>query len=200
VVQVIVETARLVIRPWTHDAADLARLTDLYSRPEVTWFIGPLRAPSRETVDRWRERMRADHRQIVSAMEVRATGVIAGTVLYKPLPGEHHMEVGWHLHPDSWGNGYATEAGRAAVERGFRLGVPEVFAVVRPDNPRSQAVCKRLGMRHLGRTGRYYDMDLELFHLAGPSRKDAQRPGVGDAAYDRRSTGRRGATGSAIDL
>jgi RimJ/RimL family protein N-acetyltransferase len=167
---VILETERLVIRAWTHAAEDLARLTDLYSRPEVTRFLGPFRGPTRHVVDRWRDRMAEDRRQIVAAMQVRTTGVLAGTLLYKPLPGEHHMEVGWHLHPDSWGNGYATEAGRAAVGRGFRLGVPEVFAVVRPDNPRSQAVCRRLGMRHLGRTSRYYDLELELFHLAAPQR------------------------------
>jgi RimJ/RimL family protein N-acetyltransferase len=167
-VSVLLETARLVIRPWTHEPGDLARLADLYSQPEVTWFLGPFRGPAGKAVDRWQERMREDRRQIVAAVEVRATRVVAGTLLYKPLPGEHHMEVGWHLHPDSWGHGYATEAGRAAVDRGFELGVPEVFAVVRPDNPRSQAVCQRLGMRHLGRTGRYYDMDLDLFHLPAP--------------------------------
>jgi RimJ/RimL family protein N-acetyltransferase len=175
-VRVILATERLVIRAWTDDPADLDRLADLYAQPEVTRFLGVFREPAREVVERWRRRMAEDHRQIVAAMEVRATGEIAGTLLYKPLPGEHHMEVGWHLHPDSWGHGYATEAGRAAVDRGFRLGVPEVFAVVRPDNPRSQAVCRRLGMRHLGRTGRYYDMALELFHLPAPGRSRRSRP------------------------
>jgi RimJ/RimL family protein N-acetyltransferase len=167
---VILETERLIIRPWTTEPADLIRLGDLYSRPEVSRFLGPLLGYPDELVARWQDRMIGDRRQIVAAMEVRATGVVAGTVLYKPLPGEHHMEVGWHLHPDSFGRGYATEAGRAVVERGFRLGVPEVFAVVRPDNRKSQAVCRRLGMRHLGRTGRYYDLVLELFHLLAPPR------------------------------
>jgi len=171
----IFETERLLIRAWSHDVADLARLSDLYSRPEVTRFLGPNRGAPAELVDRWRALMAVDPRQVIAAIQVRDTGVAAGTVLYKPLPGDHHMEVGWHLHPDAWGRGYATEAGRGAVERGFRLGVPEVFAVVRPDNQRSQAVCRRLGMRHLGRTGRYYDLTLELFHLPAPELRGSHR-------------------------
>jgi RimJ/RimL family protein N-acetyltransferase len=184
---VIFETDRLVVRAWTQDPADLARLTDLYSRPEVTRFLGPIRGSPAEVVDRWRDLMAADPRQVIAAIEVRATGRVAGTVLYKTLPDDHHMEVGWHLHPDAWGRGYATEAGRAAVDRGFRLGVPEVFAVVRPDNPRSQAVCRRLGMRHLGRTGRYYDLTLELFHLPAP---DLRRDPPSVRAAGRSSTKR----------
>lgn len=161
----IYETERLVVRAWTDDVADLARLADLYSRPELTRFLGEFRDNLTEVLTRWRDRMAGDPRQVVAAIEVRDTGTVAGTILYKPLPGVEHMEVGWHLHPDAWGRGYATEAARGVVKRGFRLGVPEVFAVVRPDNHRSQAVCRRLGMRHLGRTTAYYDMELELFQL-----------------------------------
>ena len=42
-----------------------------------------------------------------------------------------------------------------------RLG--EVYAVVRPDNTKSLAVCRRLGMTALGRTSKYYETELELF-------------------------------------
>ena len=56
------------------------------------------------------------------------------------------------------------------IARGFRIGIPEVFALVKPDNPRSQAVARRLGMRHLGRTTRYHETEYELFHLAARAR------------------------------
>jgi RimJ/RimL family protein N-acetyltransferase len=172
-VSVILETERLILRAWTDDPDDLARLWDMYTRPEVTRYLGAFRGPPDKAVDRWRERMTEDSRQVVAALQTRDSGLVVGTVLYNSLPGEHHMEVGWHLHPDSWGHGYATEAGRAVVERGFRLGVPEVFAVVRPENARSHAVCRRLGMRHLGLTRRYYGMELDLYHLAAPRRNGA---------------------------
>jgi RimJ/RimL family protein N-acetyltransferase len=38
-----------------------------------------------------------------------------------------------------------------------------VYAVVRPDNTKSLAVCRRLGMEALGRTAKYYETELELF-------------------------------------
>ena len=98
-----------------------------------------------------------------------ADGSVAGTVLFKPLPnGVGEVEVGWHLHPDSWGHGYATEAARAVIERGFGAGVPEVYAVVRPGNQASMAVCARLGMQPLGRFRRWYDVELEAFRLMAP--------------------------------
>jgi RimJ/RimL family protein N-acetyltransferase len=160
------ETERLIIRPWSHEPDDLDRLVDLYSRPSLVRYIGWMREPVGQLVDEWLGRMAADQRQVIGAIEVRETGVVAGTVMYNLLPGDHHMEVGWHLHPDSERHGYATEAGAAVIARGFRIGIPEVFALVKPDNPRSQAVARRLGMRHLGRTSRYHGTELELFHLA----------------------------------
>jgi RimJ/RimL family protein N-acetyltransferase len=162
------ESGRLILRPWTHDPDDLDRLVDLYSRPSLVRFLGVVREPVGTLVDDWRKRMESDPRQVIAAVEVRSTGIVAGTVLYNLLPGDHHMEVGWHLHPDSEGHGYATEAGRAVIDRGFALGVPEVFALVVPKNLKSQRVCRRLGMSHLGRTTRYHDTEYELFHLVAP--------------------------------
>ena len=41
----------------------------------------------------------------------------------------------------------------------------KVLALTDPDNARSQAVCRRLGMDHLGKTSQYYGLALELFEL-----------------------------------
>jgi RimJ/RimL family protein N-acetyltransferase len=162
-------TARLRLRPWTASAADLARLTDLYTRDEVSRWIGgtPTVAPD-ELVARWATVHALDDRYGCWAIEA-GCGPPAGTVLFKPLPnGVGEVEVGWHLHPDSWGHGYATESARAVIERGFETGVPEVYAVVRPGNDASMAVCRRLGMAPLGRIRRWYDVELEAFRLMAP--------------------------------
>ena len=56
-------------------------------------------------------------------------------------------EVLWALHPDAWGNGYATEMARAALAYGFDTpGLNLIFAITLPDNLASQAVMKRLGL------------------------------------------------------
>ena len=167
--QVRLRTDRLCLRPWTTSAADLARLTDLYSRAEISrWVGGTPSVPPAELVSRWGQVHALDDRYGCWAIEC-ADSSIAGTVLFKPLPnGVGEVEVGWHLHPDSWGHGYATEAARAVIQRGFDAGVPEVYAVVRPGNRASMAVCARLGMQPLGRLRRWYDVELEAFRLMAP--------------------------------
>jgi RimJ/RimL family protein N-acetyltransferase len=176
----VYETERLVIRPWTHDESDVDRVFDTYSRWEVARWLGatPRALTAREeaaaAVDRWAGRASADGRFGVWAIEVRDTGsaagggrrnTVAGTVLLVNLPDSEEIEVGWHLHPDSWGHGYATEAARGAIAKGFAEGLDEIFAVVRPDNERSLAVCRRLGLAHLGPSDRWYGQTLELFRI-----------------------------------
>jgi RimJ/RimL family protein N-acetyltransferase len=166
----VLRTERLRLRPWTTSPADLDRLADIYGRPEVTRWLGgsPTLAPA-ELVARWAEVHARDPRFGCWAIEPLGGAPVAGTVLFKPLPnGVGEVEVGWHLHPDSWGHGYATEAARAVIERGFAAGLPEVYAVVRPGNDPSLAVCRRLGMAPLGRMRRWYDVDLEAFRLMAP--------------------------------
>lgn len=162
-------TERLTLRAWTTSPGDIARLSDIYGREEITrWVGGTPSVPPAELVSRWAQVHALDERYGCWAIEC-ADGTLAGTVLFKPLPnGVGEVEVGWHLHPDSWGQGYATEAARAVVDRGFGAGVPEVYAVVRPGNEASMAVCRRLGMQPIGVFRRWYDVELETFRLMAP--------------------------------
>lgn len=58
------------------------------------------------------------------------------------------VEVGWRLHPDVWGRGYATEAARAALhEASATLGLDVVCSVPETRNTASVRVCERLGLR-----------------------------------------------------
>lgn len=172
-------TERLVIRDWIEEPADLARIFDIYSRSEVVRWLGapglPLTEPS-QALDwvRIRRARYARHggRYGSWAIQRREDGVVVGSVLLKPLPGRDEtretddIEVGWHLHPDCWGHGYATEAARGALELAFAAGIGEVYAVVNPGNVASMAVARRLGMRHIGRrTDWYGGEELETFLL-----------------------------------
>jgi len=57
------------------------------------------------------------------------------------------VEVGWRYPESSWGQGYATEAGRAALDYGFDvLGLDEIVSFTTVANTRSRAVMERLGM------------------------------------------------------
>ena len=57
------------------------------------------------------------------------------------------VEIGWSLVREAWGQGFATEAARAAV--GFNeLGFQVILSYTVPANVRSRRVMERLGMRH----------------------------------------------------
>ena len=172
------ETERLVVRGW--HLSDVAAFFDIYRRWEVARWLGS--APrALETLDeaearvtRWSELNRSADGERRWAVERREDGRVLGTALLLRLPdGDGEFEVGWHLHPDAWGHGYATESARGAVDWGFGRGLSEVLAVVRPGNTASTAVCRRLGMEPLGLTSRYYGTELELFRLG---REMAEEP------------------------
>jgi RimJ/RimL family protein N-acetyltransferase len=59
------------------------------------------------------------------------------------------IEIGWHFERSSWGRGYATEAAAALLLHAFVTGVDRVVADIVPDNRRSRAVAKRLGVHRI---------------------------------------------------
>jgi RimJ/RimL family protein N-acetyltransferase len=174
----VLETDRLVIRPWRHDEAD--RLYDFMRRMEVArWLSKPPRPmqdrkEAIERIERWAAVLDHDSRFGAWAVVERTSGVPAGTVLFKPLPdGDGEIEIGWHFHPDSWGRGFASESARAVLARGLAQGVDEVWAVTDLDNRPSIAVCRRIGMRLLGITHRWYHERNTMFWIGA---RGDQRP------------------------
>ena len=158
------ETARLLVRDWT--AADAPVALDLMSRVEVMKWLGD--GPpnlckdlddARARIERWRG---CDDPPLgFWAIEVADGGTlhgrVIGSVLLVPLPnGDGEVEIGWHLHPDAWGHGYASEAALPVLRRGFEGGLEEIHAVTHLTNEPSQAVCRRIGMEHRGVTDKWY--------------------------------------------
>jgi RimJ/RimL family protein N-acetyltransferase len=134
-----ITTDRLVVRPWRLDEAD--RFFDIYRRPEVVRWLGtePMqnRREAIETIQRNLARLAADCRFGSWAVVDRSSGVPVGSVIFKALPnGEGEIEIGWQLHPDSLGKGYASAAAAAVLKRGFADGLREVWAVTHLDDHR----------------------------------------------------------------
>ncbi|MCB9850096.1 MAG: GNAT family N-acetyltransferase [Phycisphaerales bacterium] len=93
-------------------------------------------------------------------------GALVGSIVLKPLPECSEIEVGWHLGRFAWGKGYATEAGQAAIAYGFaKLGLDVIYAITLSTNTRSMNVCRRVGMKHLGKTDKYHGIVTELFAI-----------------------------------
>jgi RimJ/RimL family protein N-acetyltransferase len=163
------ETPRLTIRPWSHDVAD--RVLDIQSRMEVVNWLGEAEPVLMKDLDEAHERIDRYHRRSEApplgfwAVEVRETGVVAGSVLLLTLPNadDGEVEVGWHLHPDSWGHGYATEAATTVITHGFDAGLPEIYAITHTTNAASQAVCRRLGLDDLGVMEKWYEGESRVY-------------------------------------
>lgn len=148
-----IETERLRLERWDR-RAHAAGLAAMNADAEVMEFINggvPLtRVESRITSDRVAAHWRTYGFGLWALIE-KLTGRMVGFAgVCHPLwlPGwERAVEVGWRLHRSAWGRGYATEAGRAALEYGFGgLGLAQIVAFIHPDNHRSLAVAGRLGL------------------------------------------------------
>lgn len=167
-----IETARLSLRPPC--AEDLGFVLDLYSRPEVVRYIGTGEVQTTQPqalarIERYRSFF-GPHTGIW-LIETHDAAPL-GFALLKPIPfstgidqAEEDIEIGWHLHPDGWGHGYATEAAQALIDFAHTTGLSRLVAVTHPQNAASQAVARRLGMRHEGLSARYYETTCELFTL-----------------------------------
>ena len=140
-------------------------MLDILSRVEVTKWLGdgPPKimkdlTEAHAKIDTYAERS-ASPPLGQWAVERVADGVVLGTVLLLTLPNDEHgeVEIGWHLHPDSWGHGYATEAAAAVLRFGFEGGLPEIIAVSHTYNEASKAVMRKLGMTDLGVVEKWYD-------------------------------------------
>jgi RimJ/RimL family protein N-acetyltransferase len=160
--EVVEETERLRLRLFRQD--DLPLLCAMNADPEVMrWLGGPMTAEQTLTrAEASQARFQAVGRGMF-AVERRADGTFLGIAGLNRLdwyPDE--IEVGWRLRPEFWGQGYATEAGRAWIARAFRvLGAPRVISVADVPNLRSLAVMRRLGMR-LDHHARLKDGDEEF--------------------------------------
>jgi RimJ/RimL family protein N-acetyltransferase len=143
-------TERLLLRRWREE--DRRPFATLNADPAVMeFFPAPL---DRDRSDELFERIELGferHGFGLWALEVRRSGEFVGFTGLAVPPFEAHfmpaVEVGWRLARSAWGNGYATEAGRASLEHGFgELGLEEIVSMTAVGNRRSRAVMERLGM------------------------------------------------------
>ncbi|TWD79180.1 RimJ/RimL family protein N-acetyltransferase [Kribbella amoyensis] len=145
-------TDRLLLRGWTE--ADREPFAALNADPAVMEHF-PARMTRAES-DGLIDRVSAGHAERgfgLWALEVRDTGRFIGfTGLAVPSFEAHFLpavEIGWRLSKDAWGNGYATEAARAALAYGFGpAGLAEIVSFTATTNLPSQRVMQRIGMSH----------------------------------------------------
>lgn len=151
-----IRTERLTLRPMTLD--DVDDIHAYQSLPEVCRYL--LFEPrTREAVAEkvafysTALSLEKDGDFLQLALELPATADAPARVIgdsYFSVKSVSNLggEIGWTMHPDFTGQGYASEAATAVLDLAFtRLGLHRVAADLDPRNEASIALCRRLGMR-----------------------------------------------------
>ncbi|MBD8871072.1 GNAT family N-acetyltransferase [Nocardioides donggukensis] len=192
-----VRTARLTIRPAT--AADAEPTWAFRRLPEVARWITAAPGDAAAYAEHFREPER-----LAKTLVIEHDGEVVGDLMIAIEDGWGQAEVaervrgvqaelGWVLHPEHGGQGYATEAVAALVRVCFEeLGLRRVIAQCFADNESSWRLMERLGMRReqhtvresLHRSGRWLDgygyaQLSEEWAAAQSSAESASSPGAG---------------------
>ena len=148
----IVTTQRLQLIPFAPSHED--GLFEMNSNPQVMRYLGPVqtREETRSSIERQGEKWSKFGFGWWSIFEIGSDNLVGAACLQHLGHVETNpLEIGWRLAPEAQGKGYATEAGRAAMEFGFDvIGETYLTAVTAPDNKASARVMERLGMRYIG--------------------------------------------------
>ena len=139
-------TQRLVLREWRN--SDLDAFAAFYGDADVMRYLG---GDTLARNDAWRSMATAAGHWVLRGyglwvVERQSDGAVIGRVGLINSEGWPGLEVGWTLGKPHWGQGYATEAARAAMAYGFLTQpVEKLISLIDPDNKPSQAVAQRLG-------------------------------------------------------
>lgn len=150
------ETARLVLEPWTPadapDARDaIAESVDTL-RPWVPWApaTGPTLAEAEALVALW-IRQRAVGENLIYAIRRRDDGTLVGATGFHDRVGPGRIEVGYWIRRSEERRGYATEAAGALVRLALGAeGFKEVVMHIHPANHGSRRVPEKLGFTVAG--------------------------------------------------
>lgn len=150
--QIIIETERLYFRELLN--TDVSGIYSLDSDPEVHQYLGnnPIK-----TVEQAEDAIKFIRQQYIdngvgrlAIIEKETNDFVGwgGFKLITDLTNGHkdYYDLGYRFIKKSWGKGYATESGKAAVEYGFnKLELPVIYAIADAGNLQSQNVLKKCG-------------------------------------------------------
>ena len=152
--EVKLETERLLMRWFRED--DFAAHAKISSDPEVMRFLGDGRPMT--DIEVWRQMAAImGHWYFrgygIWAVEERRSGNLIGRIGFMNPQGWPGFELGWTLGRNYWGNGYATEGARRALEYAFtEMNRDHLISLIDPQNVASIRVAERLGETVEGRT------------------------------------------------
>jgi RimJ/RimL family protein N-acetyltransferase len=172
----LINTERLLLREFNPD--DWQALLAFQDDPRFQRFYpqeGNSELETRRFVQGWVAQQADVPRQSYQlAITLPESGLLIGNVglrvrwLGGHQTGSHQGDIGYGVHPDHWGQGYATEAARAMLDLGFReLQLHRIWAQCNAENRASARVLIKIGMRlegvlreHDRFKGRWWDEEI----------------------------------------
>lgn len=146
----MIETTRLIIRPFTPD--DLDELIEMRSDPEVNQYLGGTRLQNPASITKRLDAYMASQEKFgfsSCAVIWKETGRMIGWGGLMPLEESGEVEVGYGFVKDFWGMGLGTELTLAWLEHGFgKAGLERIVAVAIPGNTASRHIMEKVGMRY----------------------------------------------------
>lgn len=149
--EIIIETERLYIKPWSLDYTD--ELYSLMSDKKVHIYTGDT-IWTKERTEGYiqfninRESLSLDN--FHGAVILKESNKIIGLTGLNPYLLEQ-PEIEWQLGVDFWNKGYATEIGKAVIEAAFKnSNITKIYGMANPKNIGSISVMKKIGMTCLG--------------------------------------------------
>lgn len=144
-------TERIMVRPLSLE--EVPHWTEFLNNAEATALFPPDMQPSPDRAQQWIERQLQRYitgQYGLAALIHRETGEFLGQcgLLAQVIDDQAELEVGYHLMPQHWHQGYATEAARAFRDWGFEHGLADsIISIINRLNLPSQAVATRNGMQ-----------------------------------------------------
>lgn len=149
----VLETPRLILRPFTLDDAEF--IYELVNQPSWQRYIGDRGVDSVAAARTYIETVPlAAYRQHgfgLFAVEDKVTGTLVGTCGLLKRDTLNDVDIGFALLDRCAGQGLMHEAAAATLAYcRDTLGLARVVAIVKPDNIRSTRLLEKLGMRAEG--------------------------------------------------
>ncbi len=149
----VFETDRLAMRKWK--VRDSMVFAEMNRDPEVMRYLPAIL--DRHESDAFARRIE-DHIEEKGwglwAVEIRSLGEFIGYIGFNYACFKSFftpcIEIGWRLHRDYWGNGFATEGAEGCLKFGFgSLGFLDVYSFTSHANLASERIMQKTGMKKL---------------------------------------------------
>ena len=172
----MITTSRLRLREYSR--ADVDQRAAMFADEETMRYYPRLKSRD-ETVGwiEWNLESYRRHGLGLWVVEPKGTREFLGEcgLVVQMVDGTREIELGYSIKRSHWGKGFATEAAFAVRDHAIDvLGLRRLVSIIHPDNKRSQAVARKVGMRHekntrvFGRPQKVYSLDAATHPTTTP--------------------------------